>query len=127
MRDKIRSASVAVPVSRQGMSESDSQMDLVAIEEPLEIRLEYSDGAERTQQTIAITMRTPGDDIELALGFLFAEGIVSKAADCTGAFFQDDGGDDTVPVSHKPSNRLLLELHPEVAVDLDRLERHFYT
>jgi FdhD protein len=46
--------------------------DQVATEEPLEIRLVHE---ERTR-TVAVTMRTPGDDAELALGFLFAEGVI---------------------------------------------------
>ncbi len=47
--------------------------DAVAIEEPLEIRI--------SGDPVAVTMRTPGDDADLALGFLFAEGIVGSAAD----------------------------------------------
>ncbi|HZS37032.1 MAG TPA: formate dehydrogenase accessory sulfurtransferase FdhD [Polyangia bacterium] len=47
--------------------------DAVAIEEPLEIRV---DG-----ETVAITMRTPGDDARLALGFLYGEGIIASLAD----------------------------------------------
>ena len=48
--------------------ERDGELDAVAIEEPLEIRV---DG-----EPIAITMRTPGHDEELALGFLFGEGLI---------------------------------------------------
>ncbi len=47
--------------------------DLIAIEEPLEIRV--------ASEPVSITMRTPGDDARLAVGFLFAEGIVRSAAD----------------------------------------------
>jgi FdhD protein len=47
--------------------------DVVAVEEPLEIRV---DG-----ETVAVTMRTPGADADLALGFLFAEGMIAAAAD----------------------------------------------
>src|SRR6201992_3984547 len=46
----------------------DGVEDVVALEEPLEIRV---DGA-----ALAVTMRTPGDDEELALGFLFGEGLI---------------------------------------------------
>ena len=49
-----------------------SQTDLVALEEPLEIRL--------GGRTISITMRTPGHDPELAAGFLFTEGILGDSA-----------------------------------------------
>jgi FdhD protein len=51
--------------------------DRVAIEEPLEIRIETSDGP----VPLAVTMRTPGDDLELTAGFLFSEGVIRSAAD----------------------------------------------
>src|SRR5512136_3023547 len=47
--------------------------DALAVEEPLEIRV---DG-----ETVAVTMRTPGEDAELALGFLFSEGLIAGARD----------------------------------------------
>lgn len=52
--------------------------DLLATEEPLEIRLATTEGA---QQTVAITMRTPGRDFELAAGFLHAEGLIGGRGD----------------------------------------------
>lgn len=64
-----RGALVERPVLREG----EETLDALAVEEPLEIRV---DG-----ETIATTMRTPGTDADLALGFLFAEGIVSGIAD----------------------------------------------
>ena len=51
--------------------ERDGRTDAVAVEEPLEIRV---DG-----EPVAVTMRTPGDDEELALGFLFGEGLIDRA------------------------------------------------
>ena len=58
------------PVERAGGAAARSELDRVAVEEPLEIRV----GA----QTIAVTMRTPGHDFELAAGFVATEGIVSR-------------------------------------------------
>jgi formate dehydrogenase assembly factor FdhD len=57
--------------------------DWLAVEEPLEIRLAYSAGAPATGrvQNLAVTMRTPGQDADLALGFLFTEGIIAGAED----------------------------------------------
>jgi FdhD protein len=96
--------------------------DAVAIEEPLEIRLAYSqpDGR-RAEQSISVTMRTPGDDGELAAGFLFTEGIVRAADDIASI------GPCGPPASNGLINVVRVELAENVAVDLNRLERHFYT
>ena len=53
----------------------------MTIEEPLEIRLAYGEGSQRRQQSISITMRTPGHDEELAIGFLLSEGIIAGPQD----------------------------------------------
>ncbi|MDX1934736.1 MAG: formate dehydrogenase accessory sulfurtransferase FdhD [Capsulimonadales bacterium] len=53
--------------------------DVVAVEEPLEIRLGFGPIRHRQVKTIAYTMRTPGDDTDLALGFLWSEGILPSA------------------------------------------------
>jgi hypothetical protein len=58
---------------------------MLAVEEPLEIRLEYGAGRARTRRSITVTMRTPGSDVELAVGFLFAEGLVRRPEDIEGA------------------------------------------
>lgn len=96
--------------------------DVVATEEPLEIRLEF-DGAdgERVERSISITMRTPGNDEELAIGFLYSEGIVREARDVLLA--RPCGP----PAPNGLINVVRVELAPGVGVELDRLERHFYT
>jgi len=93
----------------------ESMRDSVAVEEPLEIRLGYEAGGERHTKSVSITMRTPGDDEELALGFLFSEGILRSPDDI--AVVKPCRGDNAVRV----------ELESGVAVNLDRLQRHFYT
>jgi len=57
----------------------DELPDPVAIEEPLELRVAAADGA--NDRPLVVTMRTPGDDAELAAGFLYAEGLIESAAD----------------------------------------------
>ena len=108
-----RSQPIAVTRIRANLRESVD--DRVAVEEPLEIRLGYEQGGQRHTQSISITMRTPGDDENLAVGFLFSEGILRSADDL--AIVKPCNGDNTIRV----------ELEAGVAVDLDRLQRHFYT
>ena len=55
--------------------------DSLAIEEPLEIRSGYGTAANRQRKAIAVTMRTPGQDFELALGFLYTEGVIFSKND----------------------------------------------
>lgn len=96
-----------------------SRRDLLATEEPLEIRVETDGGV----RTIAITMRTPGDDVELAAGFLFGEGVVSRrddvarAAYCTDPSLSDEQRFNTLTVS----------LRAGLQVDLQPLDRHVLT
>src|SRR5215475_12406169 len=62
-----------VPIVRVGRGRAERREDRVSVEEPLEIRV----GGE----TLAVTMRTPGDDFDLAAGWLVAEGIVRRPED----------------------------------------------
>src|SRR5205809_245574 len=52
--------------------------DQVAVEEPLQIELAFSTTTGKLEKNIAVTMRTPGNDEELAAGFLFTEGIIQN-------------------------------------------------
>jgi FdhD protein len=95
--------------------------DVLAAEEPLEIRLVYQDGGEVVRKNIAITMRTPGNDFELAAGFLFSESIVRAAEDIVDISYcldEDDG---------QAFNIVSVTLRPGLQFDAERLERHFYT
>lgn len=95
--------------------------DILAVEEPLEIRLAYFKGNNIIQKALSVTMRTPGNDVDLALGFLLSEGIIREKLDVI----------KTKYLPHKSElsreNRLLIGLSREVDFDLKKLERHFYT
>lgn len=108
-----RSQAINVAKMRGNLRESID--DTVAIEEPLEIRLGYDVDGQRQTNSVSITMRTPGDDDDLAIGFLVTESIIHSPDDV--AFVKPCNGDNAIRV----------ELETGVDVDLDRLRRHFYT
>jgi FdhD protein len=87
--------------------------DSLAIEEPLEIQLVYGAAGARQTKPISVTMRTPGNDFELAAGFLMTEGVVRDANDI----------EQIVP----GQNAVRVELAPEVPVSIANLQRNFYT
>ncbi|MDH3546457.1 MAG: formate dehydrogenase accessory sulfurtransferase FdhD, partial [Gammaproteobacteria bacterium] len=118
----ISGSSFAVAIAKVRDGAKQAQADSVAVEEPLEIRLGYSTPAGRATRSISITMRTPGSDDELAAGFLFTEAIVHHAADIASIEACGPPAPDTGNY-----NVVRVELTPDVAVDLGRLQRHFYT
>jgi FdhD protein len=105
----------AVRVCRISDAGSAVASDALAVEEPLEIRLGCDAGGRRVHRAISVTMRTPGHDRELAVGFLFTEGILAAPEQVA-----------RVRVCGA-SNVVRVDLRPGVDVDLTRLERHFYT
>jgi len=98
---------ITVPIRKvaSAVSEDLLAQDLLAVEEPLEIRI--------GDRNVAITMRTPGNDEELAAGFLFTEGIVKVPASIS-------------RIQINARNVVTVSLANEDETDLDRLERHFY-
>ena len=100
----------------------ESEQDVLAVEEPLEIKLGFGPRRRRTYQSLAVTMRTPGNDFDLARGFLFTEGIIGRPSDIESLRF---AGHDLHPDA--AGNVVLVELSPDTRVDTDSLTRHFYT
>ena len=96
--------------------------DLLATEEPMEIRLGYGEMDNRLEKTIAVTMRTTGNDFDLALGFLFTEGIVHSYESILSVKYCSDHGKE-----ESKNNIVRVELRPEVVPDLNLSERNFYT
>jgi len=106
-----------VSIARSGDAEA-SREDCVAVEEPLEIRLGRDVEGRIRHEPVAITMRTPGDDVELAAGFLFTEGIVATR-DQVGEI-RHCGRGSTV------TNTICVDLATSVGIDRKRLDRNFY-
>jgi FdhD protein len=113
MRDR---SMTPVAIRRYVDGAPSDERDLVASEEPMEIRAVTPEAT----HSVAITMRTPGHDFELAMGFLLAEGLIA-------------GRDDVVDVSYCPDpddvqqfNIVNVTLAPEAAFDASLLSRNFY-
>ena len=95
--------------------------DILVTEEPLEIRLGHGPQEDRKEVRLSVTMRTPGNDEELALGFLFTEGIITgmsevlRVVPCENVKEEERG------------NVIRAELHPNVDLDPAKWQRNFYT
>ncbi len=133
-------AFVEVPVAKVVGDRVSLERDQLAAEEPLEIRLAHGPADDRRVRTISITMRTPGHDAELAAGFLLGEGIIRRAADISAIGHvavaavprspgepMSSGEPADFASFREPSNVVLVELATSVQVEIERLERHFYT
>lgn len=104
-----------VPVRKVNGLTSSPLLDILSVEEPLEIRISYGPAEKRIQKNIAVTMRTPGNDPELATGFLFTEGIISS---------YDDIKD--IECSQK-ENTIQIAFVEGFEPQLNQTDRNFYT
>jgi FdhD protein len=93
--------------------------DHLATEEPLEIRLV----TQEVRHTVAVTMRTPGNDFELAAGFLHGEGVIGSRDEVAQIRYCVDPSIDAA----QQYNIVNVALRSGVTPDLAPLERHFYT
>ena len=103
------------PVLRIRDGAVSSRPDTLAAEEPMEIRL---DG-----RALTVTMRTPGDDFDLAIGFLVSEGVLTAASDVVSARYCAGATDDGT----NTYNIVDVQLAPDVPRPDTSLERNFYT
>ncbi|MEV7692600.1 formate dehydrogenase accessory sulfurtransferase FdhD [Microbacterium sp. NPDC089189] len=105
------------PVVRLSVgSEPTRRADMLAVEEPLEIRVAGT--------PLAVTMRTPGHDVELAAGFLVSEGVIARRDEFSGAIHCGGPGTGGVENTY---NVLDLTLAPGVAPPAPEVARNFYT
>tara|TARA_R110002049_G_scaffold27334_4_gene94526 strand:- start:1433 stop:2335 length:903 start_codon:yes stop_codon:yes gene_type:complete len=102
-------------IKKQQGTVADVQTDRIAIEEPLDIRIVITEKGKRKDRSISITMRTPGTDEHLAIGFLLSEGIISRREDVARVRLCRSG------------SIVRVFLNDSLQVDLKRLQRHFFT
>lgn len=113
----VRSRVGKVRVEDSGIATS---WDLLAAEEPLEIRLGLGPIARRQTRPVAVTMRTPGHDEELAVGFLLSEQILDDVRD-----IETTCAESTESPGRRFGDILRVDVRPGVLVDPRRLERNF--
>ena len=113
-----KSASITILQNNQGAKEEIT--DEVTIEEPLEFSIAFGAQSSREIKNIAVTMRTPGNDFELVLGFLYSEGIIKNKSDVQ-AITRIDNLEDSSNIE----NTVLVELEETLSVDPQKI-RNFY-
>ena len=105
-----------IQIHKINAGEINETADKVAVEEPLQIQLEYSTATGQMLKDIAVTMRTPGNDEELAAGFLFTEGIIKNADDIS-----------EIKHPHADENLVQVILKENMLPALGNIARNFYT
>jgi FdhD protein len=100
-------------VNEKGALETNDQL---AVEEPLEIQMMYGSAGNRITKIISVTMRTPGNDEELAIGFLFTEGIINNKNQVT-----------KIQPDREDGNKVMVILFDTTVPHLQTAERNFYT
>lgn len=109
-----------LPIHRLRGPARTAATDQLAAEEPLEIRLVFGPETHRRTHRVAVTMRTPGHDAALALGFLWTEGIIRECGQVSGTRHA------TRCRAEATGNIIEVALHPDAPVDLKSLHRNFY-
>src|SRR5207302_2131783 len=103
---------ITAPIHTVEKGLSSSRSDLLAIEEPLQICLNGF--------PLSITMRTPGSDLDLAVGFLFTEGIIDDVSQILSMRAESSEDQDS-------GDKVTIRLRPDIAIDPARIRRNFYT
>lgn len=124
-----------IPIEKVAGRTAQPLLDQVAIEEPLEIRIAYGPSNARQTKSISITMRTPGNDFDLAAGFLMTEGVVRNANDIEQIAYAGPTSRSSemglqilnIPKDDSKQNIVHVDLATHVTVSLDSLQRNFYT
>ena len=107
-------------ISKYKNSKLDDIEDHISIEEPLEINLKYKDGKDWKQENLSITMRTPGDDENLSIGFLYNEQIIANInwIDKIESYGENNG-------QYNFKNKILITLNNSDNVNIAQVKRNF--
>src|SRR5579859_5215575 len=120
-----------LPVQKIAAHRLQETTDPIAIEEPLEIRLRYGPTAKKQEQSISITMRTPGHDEDLALGWLYTEGIlpagIANIAGISNLAGTTTAGTTNLQTTIPSPNTITVTLPESIPPDLSRSQRHSFT
>ena len=122
LMDKLRPVATQKPIEQVRDGKISQCGDFLSIEEPLEIQIGFTKDGEKQSESLSITMRTPGDDIDLVVGFLYTEGIIQSMDQISSI-----GPIGEVSGQYGLQNTLLVELAPGHQINLKRFQRYFYT
>ena len=107
-------------ISKYKNNKLDNVEDYISIEEPLEINLKYKDGKDWKKENLSITMRTPGDDENLSVGFLYNEQIIT---DINWIEKIESYGENNGQYDFK--NKILITLNNSDNVNISQVKRNF--
>ena len=109
-------------VSKFKNNELKESVDQISIEEPLEIIIKYKENNTWIQNTISVTMRTPGDDKNLITGFLFNEKIIENIN-----YIEDIQSIGKPVGKYNLDNKIIVTLNNSKNIDIDKIKRNFLT
>ena len=109
-------------VSKFKNNELKESIDQISIEEPLEIILKFKENNTWIQNTISVTMRTPGDDKNLITGFLFNEKIIENIN-----YIEDIQSIGNPVGKYNLDNKIIVTLNNSKNIDIDKIKRNFLT
>ncbi|WFB65416.1 formate dehydrogenase accessory sulfurtransferase FdhD [Sphingobacterium sp. WM] len=120
--DTLKNSSIqSLDIIKVKNSSSFQFQDDVSVEEPLEIRVLYGNADDRFSKNLSVTMRTPGNDPELAVGFLFTEGVLTSSDQVKS--IQNPQSE----CSKNNENIIIVELNEGIHPQLMNVDRNFYT
>lgn len=120
--DTLKNSSIqSLDIVKVKNSSSFQFQDDVSVEEPLEIRVLYGNADDRVSKNLSVTMRTPGNDPELAVGFLFTEGVLTSSDQVKS--IQNPQSE----CSKNNENIIIVELNEGIHPQLMNVDRNFYT